>query len=193
MLSEVHTISNKHKVIIHARNTQNILERRGNCGLSVMMLYDLIQEQNNKADQVEMLIELGESLPVCIEAKCNFIREFVEEKKAGIQFNYNSGMQKDRIIGDACLYYIKKWCKESEGKANSRAYFLGKLPDLFTRVQAKLQNKHSTNGKIDYTDILRVILEQGEYMINCGNHNFNNINVNTENQKRVLFGMQGIR
>ena len=66
MLSEVHTISNKHKVI------------RGNCGLSVMVLYDLIQQQNYKADQVEILTELGENLPVCIEAKCNFIREFVK-------------------------------------------------------------------------------------------------------------------
>ena len=192
MLSEVHTILNKYKVVMHVKTTRNILERRGNCGLSVMMLYDLIQEQKNKADQVELLTELGESLPVCIEAKCNFIREFVEEKKAGIKFNYNSGMPKDRIIGDACLYYIKKWCKESEEKSNSREYFLGKLPDLFTRVQAKLQNKNSKNGKIDYTDILRVILEQGEYMVNCGNHNFNNINLNTENQKRKIFGMMGI-
>ena len=210
MLSKVHTINNRFRVVIHAETNNNIKERRGNCGAAVIELYDFIQEQHSLSDKKALLTELGESLPVCIEAKCNYIREFIEEKKGSFQFNYNSKMPKDRIIADACIFYIKKWCTESETKeenkpteesveANPRQYFLGKLPDLFTRVQAKLQNKNSKNGKIDYLDILRVILEQGEYMINCGNHNFSNINLNTNNMeenermKRELFGMVGIR
>ena len=192
MLRTVHRIENKDRVVIHAQTTNNIKERRGNCGLSIMILYDFIQEQKTKAEKVALLKELGQSLPICIEAKCNFIREFVEEKKGGFMFNYNSSMPKDRIIADACIFYIKKWCKESESKANARQFFLGKLPDLFTRVQGKLQNINSRNGKIDYKDILRVIIEQGEYMVNCGNHNFKNINLNTEKQKRQVFGMIGV-
>ena len=108
-------------------------------------------------------------------------------------FNYNSGITKDGNISNAVLFFINKWCGEASKKSNPREYFLGKLPDLFTRVQALLQNKNASNGKIDYRDIMQFILDNGEYMLNCGNLNFNSINLNTEQQKRQLFGMIGIR
>ena len=193
MLSQVHRIENKNKLVIHAQTTNNIKQRRGNCGSAIIELYDYIQEHKSFFDKKNILKELGESLPVCIEAKCNFIREFVEMKRGGLKFTYNSGITKDGNISNAVLFFINKWCGESAKKLNPREYFLGKLPDLFTRVQALLQNKNASNGKIDYLDILHFILENGEYMLNCGNLNFNNINLNTENQKRELFGMRGIR
>ena len=192
MLSFVHTIKNKNHVVIHAQTTNNIKERRGNCGLAVIELYDFIQEQNTPIKKIKLLKELGESLPVCIEAKCNFIREFVEMKKGGLKFNYNSKITKDANISNAVLFFINKWCSEANKKTNPKEYFLGKLPDLFTRVQAVLQDKNASNGRIDYRDIMHFILEHGEYMLNCGNLNFNNINLNTEAQKRVLFGMRGV-
>ena len=192
MLSQVHGIQNKHKVVIHARSNKNIKERRGNCGSAVIELYDFIQEQKSESDKKKLIKELSESLPVCIEAKCNFIREFVEMKKGCFKFSHNSGITKDGNISNACILFIKKWCKESEKKSNPREYFLGKLPDLFTRVQALLQNKNASNGKIDYRDIMQFIFDNGEYMLNCGNLNFNNINLNTEIKKRKLFGMIGI-
>ena len=193
MLGEVHTIHNKHKVVIHAITTNNVKERRGNCGLSIIQLYDYIQEQKTRANKYKILHELGQSLPVCIEAKCNFIREFVEMKRSGLKFNYNSGITKDGNISNAVLFFIKKWCGEASKKSKPKEYFLGKLPDLFTRVQALLQNKNARNGRIDYTDILKFIMDNGEYMLNCENLNFNNIQLNTEAQKRELFGMRGIR
>ena len=193
MLSEVHSIRNKFRVVMHAHTNNNIKERRGNCGLAIIQLYDYIQEQKTKAKKVEILKELGESLPVCIEAKCNFIREFVEMKKGGLKFNHNSKISKGSNISNAVLFFMNKWCGEAAKQSNPKEYFMGKLPDLFTRVQALLQNKNASNGKIDYRDIMNFILENGEYMLNCGNVNFENIKLNTEQQKRTVFGMQGIR
>ena len=81
MLSDVHSMNNVMKVFVHAHTNNNIQENRGNCCLAVMELYDYLKEQKLKAKQIDLLTELGESLPVCVQGKCNFIREFVEIKQ----------------------------------------------------------------------------------------------------------------
>jgi len=191
LLSEVHTIKNTHLVVSHSQTTRNIQERRGNCGLAIMELYDLIKEQKTQSIQKELLEELGESLPVCIEAKCNFIREFVEMKRGGLKYKCNSLLPKVTNISNAVNFLREKWCAEAQ-KQNQKApkeYFKDKLKDMFTRVQTLLQNKISSDGKIDYTDIEDFLLKYGESILNCENLNFNNIKLNTIQQKIAIFGM----
>ena len=77
-------------------------------------------------------------------------------------------------------------------KSNPKKYFLSKLPDLFTRVQGLLHDQIASNGRIDYRDIMQFILDNGEYMLNCNNLNFNNTILNTQNQNIALFGMIGV-
>jgi len=212
MLTKVKKFVNLHHVgFTHCGSQNNVNALRGVCAAQVLKLAELFHAQNTNAKKVQMLTQLGNASPVCMEAKCNWLEEFIGIYTGNVRFNFNSLTTKDANISNAVKAFLKKWCREAKTDPNSKQYFLNKLPDLYTRVQALLQNKRASDGVIDYTDIAQFIYDNGPYMLQCeeraplppganeynqGNLlweiNLNNVNVNTDHQIREVFGMVGL-
>ena len=213
MITKVIKLSNlRHIGFTHCGSQKNVNALRGVCAAQVLKLAELFHKQNTNAKKVQMLTQLGNASPVCMEAKCNWLEEFIGIYTGNVRFNFNSLTTKDANISNAVKAFLKKWCREAKTKPNPKQYFLDKLPDLFTRVQALLQDKRASDGVIDYTDIARFIYDNGPYMLQCEergplppganeynqgnllwNINLNNVNVNTDNQIRNVFGMIGLQ
>ena len=213
MLTKVKKFGNLHHIgFTHCGSQNNVNALRGVCAAQVLKLAELFHAQNTNAKKVQMLTQLGNASPVCMEAKCNWLEEFIGIYTGNVRFNFNSLTTKDANISNAVKAFLKKWCREAKASPNPKQYFIDKLPDLFTRVQALLQDKRASDGVIDYTDIAQFIYDNAPYMLQCeeraplppganeynrGNLlweiNLNNVNVNTDNQIRRVFGMIGLQ
>ena len=201
-LLKMHKVSDKLKfpnlVPCHAHTQKEVKEIHGGCAGKLDELFEFLKSKT-PADAKKLLKELDEGNPICIEAHCNYLGDFIKMKQNKFNFEHNSKTGIMTNCGNAARAIAQQICRE----AKSGPEYIEYMRELPARMQAILLGKNTTEGKIKSIDIFQFLINFGEYLLNCDTRrNFlNTLNrryarqfYNNEGELNVrkFFGLEGM-
>lgn len=153
----------------HVKNQTQFVHLKRTCSVYVSMLRDYIDSKKNK---MNLLKELGDLIPVCIENLCISIREFINKNEYNFDFDFDSQTSMFVNISNCANAYRNYFCTLYNKKEITLEKFFTKMKHIQTTVFTHLKNKKATDGFIKLTDVYNFLIEYGHMLLECNNVKF---------------------
>lgn len=168
-ITGIHSTKNKYMVVApmnHCKTTNAIKSTKRSCITYLHILRKYIQSLKTRKLKVDTLFELDNERPVCLEALCKTLDDFVQKKTNGIIFDFDGKVSKEANITNALNVVMSLICK-IKNKVDFRKTIEF---DLWAKIYGLVKDKKASDGIITKNDVIIYLLEYGDY-ISCSNKN----------------------
>ena len=160
--------------VCHAHNNRSMTTVRGGCMQRVELLFEYIMSLPAGAKRVDALKRLDRLKPVCVEAICNEIQEFMAENSGNAaMFEFDSKANKSTNISNATQVLVKNACKEYQSVKRIRDELFS---SLYSKTWSRVGRKMASDGTIELEDVIDFFLDFAEY-ITCDHVELNGIDI----------------
>ena len=165
-LLKMHNVPDKLRfpnlVPCHAHTKSDVASIHGGCAGRLDELFEFLKSKT-PTEAKKLLKDLDTGNPICIEAHCNYLGDFIKMKQNKFNFEHNSRAGIMTNCASAANAIAQQICREAKSGPEYIEYMRG-LP---ARMQAILLGKNTTEGKIKSIDIFQFLINYGEYLLNC--------------------------